>query len=330
MSPGDAAEFRDIVPASPSPHQPATGLPPDSPPLVSATSLSPVLAGLSHTRLASAANNASGRNQAAGGGANLARAESHLMRAAAFGLSDEELSEISDYDSPVPRSKVLRRSSTSTSLVRGRISFQPLLSTSTGTSSSATRVARGGVGKVVLDSDDDSPPAAPTSPASRRAKRKAVLIRDPTLEDSLPAPAKLVPALPTPIVSAAMPERVAPVPSRVHTAMADAPVTPSLLPRGDVPMSSSGPGKVLRFSDIPAPNFNAPLSSPVVAPKSALKSALVKKLAPSRLANAAFLESAPSATAAESAPPASASIKDLKASAIKASDMLDDLGERSV
>ncbi|OJT04411.1 hypothetical protein TRAPUB_4867 [Trametes pubescens] len=296
------------------------GLPPDSPPLVLGTKLSPALP---QTKLGSVADNTSGRNKRA----SLARAESHLMRAAAFGLSDEELSEISDYDSPLPRSKVLRRSSTSTSLVRGRISFQPLLSTSTGTNSSATRVARGGVGKVVLGSDDDSPPAALTSPASRRAKRKAALIRDPTLEDSQPASVILAPALPAPVVPAAMPAPVVPVPFRVSTTTADAPVTPSQLPGDDIPVSSSGPGKVLRFSDIPAPNFNAPLSSPAVVPKSALKSALVKKLAPSRLANPVSLESALCAT--ESVPLATASIKDLKASAIKASDMLDDLAPPS-
>ncbi|KAI0637537.1 hypothetical protein C8Q77DRAFT_1153270 [Trametes polyzona] len=233
---------------------------------------------------------------------SLSRSGSHSIRAAAFGLSDEELSEISDYESSPPRSKVLRRSSTTTSLVRGRIPFEPILATSTGTSSSATRVARGGIGNVVLDSDDDYPPAAPVSPARRRTKQKA-LIRGSTVDESQPPFAGVL--------------AVAGPPAHIPTTAV--PLTPSPLP-GDVTLvPSTGPEKVLRFSDIPAPDFNAALSSPLVAPKSVLKSAIARKTAQSQLATSALPPSSP-AIASGTTP-----VNECKNSALKASDILNDL-----
>ncbi|KAI0352490.1 hypothetical protein OH77DRAFT_1513260 [Trametes cingulata] len=204
----------------------------------------------------------------AAGAGPLSRTGSHLVRAAAFGLSDEELSDISDYDSPLPRSTALRRSSTATSLVRGRISFQPIATKSTGTSSSATRVARGGLGKVVLDSDDEPPSAALVSSASRRPTKKAALIREPTIDDSQLGPGPALTAVPAPASSPPL--------ANLPVLAAPAAATPSPAPGDETLVSSNAPEKVLRFSDIPAPDFNAPLSSPAVVPKSALKSALVK------------------------------------------------------
>ncbi|KAH9887682.1 hypothetical protein C8Q73DRAFT_712867 [Cubamyces lactineus] len=211
----------------------------------------------------------------------LSRTDSHLIRAAVFGLSDEELSDISDCESPVLRSKVIRRSGTSASLVRGRLSFQPLQTKSTGTSSSATRVARGGIGIVVLDSDDGSPAAAPISPGAQRSK-KAALIRPPTLDDSQIVSAAHFASTATAVPAAA---------SLTLDPLAQ-PAVSSPLPGDHTLGSSDILGKVLRFSDILAPNFNAPLSSPAIVPRSALKSAFTKKNAVSgRLVDLKVLDS---------------------------------------
>ncbi|KAI0640582.1 hypothetical protein C8Q79DRAFT_445049 [Trametes meyenii] len=240
---------------------------------------------------------------------SLSRTNSHLMRAAAFGLSDEELSEISDYDSPLPRPKALNRPRTSASLVRGRISFQTVAPKSTtGTSSSATRVTRGGVGRVILDSDDDSPPAAPPSLTARRTK-KMNLACSFTVDETRRTSA------PLPLLSA--------------TIAVPASETPLPLPGDETLVSSSAAKKVLRFSDIPAPDFNAPISSPAVVPKSALKSALAKKAVSSHLDNAISvrLESAldlvPSATISVVAS------KKMKELALEASNILGNLAPLS-
>ncbi|KAI0771692.1 hypothetical protein BD413DRAFT_613184 [Trametes elegans] len=290
------------------------------------------------------------------------RSDSHLIRAAAFGLSDEELSDISDYDSPLPRSKALKRSGTSTSLVRGRISFQTIATKSIATSSSATRVARGGVGKIVLDPEDGSPPVAPLSPSSRRAKRKAALLREPTIDESqsaddlvplpvlptaalsaapVPAPPAPVPAPPVPVSAppAPVPAPPAPVPAppapvpmldALPAPMPAASATLSPLPENVTLVSSDAREKVLRFSDIPAPDFNAAVSSPPIVPKAVLKSALAKK-GPVRLSTVLSSNRRPSAAAAAAAvsAPAPVTLPDEEAkdtnSAIKASDILNDL-----
>ncbi|KAI9059054.1 hypothetical protein FKP32DRAFT_1596702 [Trametes sanguinea] len=183
-----------------------------------------------------------------------------LMHAAAFGLSDEELSEISDCDSPLPppRSRIMQRSSTSASLVRGRISFQPLSKTELKGSKTATRITRGTIGNVVLDSDDDYPPAVPVSSSVRR-KRKAALQPKPTLEESQTNPAMVVES------------------DRQPPTVPVSQIVSSPLHGDETLVSSDIPAKVLRFSDIPAPDFNAPLSSPAIVAKSALKSAFAKR-----------------------------------------------------
>ncbi|KAJ8495438.1 hypothetical protein ONZ51_g1700 [Trametes cubensis] len=244
----------------------------------------------------------------------LSRSGSHLIRAAVFGLSDEELSDISDCESPIP----LKRSGTGASLVRGRLSFQPLHTKSTGTSSSATRVARGGIGIVVLDSDDDSPPAAPGSPRARRNK-KAALIRPPTLNDS-----QVVPAEGPTLYPAAVP---AAAPVTLHSLAK--PAVSSPLPGDHTLVSSDILGKVLRFSDIPAPDFNAPLSSPAIVPRSALKSAFAQKNAVSgRLVDLKVLDS--TAATKETQPGRSPSLVDnAMKSVVKARNVLDDLAPAS-
>ncbi|KAI0666118.1 hypothetical protein C8Q78DRAFT_1061541 [Trametes maxima] len=240
---------------------------------------------------------------------SLSRTGSHLMRAAAFGLSDEELSDISDYDSPLPRPKAISGSTISGSLIRGRISFQTIATKSgTGTSSSATRVTRGGVGKVVLDSDDESLPAAPYSLATRRAKMNLArnTPADKSQQNSAPLP------LPPPAIAA--------------LAALD---TPLPLPGDETLASSNTVEKVLRFSDIPAPNFNAPISSPAVVPKSALKSAFAKKHVSSHFdnMNPAPAGSAPNLVSSTATTPAAS--KKNEESALKASNILNDLAPLS-
>ncbi|KAJ3009534.1 hypothetical protein NUW54_g2748 [Trametes sanguinea] len=182
------------------------------------------------------------------------------LHAAAFGLSDEELSEISDCDSPLPppRSRILQRSSTSASLVRGRISFQPLPKTELKDSKTATRITRGTIGNVVVDSDDDYPPAVLVSSSVRR-KRKAALQPKPTLEESQTNSAMVAES------------------DRLSPTVPVSQIVSSPLHGDETLVSSDIPAKVLRFSDIPAPDFNAPLSSPAIVAKSALKSAFAKR-----------------------------------------------------
>ncbi|KAI0368429.1 hypothetical protein BV20DRAFT_1054014 [Pilatotrama ljubarskyi] len=245
------------------------------------------------------------------GSASLSRSGSHLIRAAAFGLSDEELSDISDCDSPHPRSTALRRSGTSISLGRGRISFEPVLTKSTVTSSSATRIARGAVGKVVLDSDD-KPPAAPVSSVSRRTRRKAALLRERTIDSQPLLALASPPALVLPAVAGPL--------SAKDPALA-ALATPSPAPGDATLVSSNAHEKVLRFSDIPAPDFNAPFSSPAFVPKSALKSVMVKKTAPSVQDKLATLDAGSAYSASVSAAP----MKNAKALAVNVNDILSDL-----
>ncbi|CDO76346.1 hypothetical protein BN946_scf185011.g10 [Trametes cinnabarina] len=185
------------------------------------------------------------------------------IHAAAFGLSDEELSEISDCDDhlPLSPSKPSNTLKSSASLVRGRISFQPMPLKAAGMNSSATILARGRAGRIVLDSDVDSPP--PTSAPARRTK-KAALIPAPTLDDYELLPATSLNPQP----------EVAPLPVPQ--------VVVSSLPGDETLVSSDNPGKLLRFSDLPGPDFNAALSSPAVVAKSALKSAFAKKCARSK------------------------------------------------
>ncbi|RDX43083.1 hypothetical protein OH76DRAFT_1410522 [Lentinus brumalis] len=206
----------------------------------------------------------------------LARTGSQVIRDAVFGGSLDDLSEISsECDSPTPRSNMLRRSSTSTSinLVRGRLSFEPVSA-----QKEAGRVGRGRVGKVILDSDDDSPPPRPPANSRLRPANK-LLLREPTADDVLEE---------FPIAS------LASVPL-------EPPLTPPSQQDKNARSSFSGLGpqsastKVLRFSHaIPAPDFNAALSSPAVATKGVLKSALVKKtLAPAPPADGDLLDSSP-------------------------------------
>ncbi|RPD70368.1 hypothetical protein L226DRAFT_230828 [Lentinus tigrinus ALCF2SS1-7] len=204
----------------------------------------------------------------------LARTGSQLVRDAGLGGDVDDLSDIStDSDSPTPTSKLLRRTSTSASakLVRGRLSFEPVSA-----AKDVGRFGRGRVGKIILDSDDDSPPAPPAKSRPRPANR--TLLREPTADDPLEEHPDA--SLPVPLVPPATP--------------------PSQQDRNTLVAASglglqSGSAKVLRFSDvIPAPNFNAALSSPVVVPKSVLKSALVKKPpAPPAAPDDALLDSSP-------------------------------------
>ncbi|KAI0333417.1 hypothetical protein GY45DRAFT_1359668 [Cubamyces sp. BRFM 1775] len=248
----------------------------------------------------------------------LSRTSSHLIRAAVFGLSDEELSDISDCDSPIPRSKALKRSDTGTSLVRGRLSFQPFQTKSTGTSSSATRVARGGIGIVVLDSDDDSPRAAPVSPRARRSK-KAALIRPPTMDCS-----QVVSA-----VTSAPNATAIPAPAALTLDALAQPAVSSPLPGDHTLVSSDILGKVLRFSDIPAPDFNAPLSSPAIMPRSALKSAFAKKNAvPGRLLDLKVLDSI-AATKETQRARSPSPVDNATESTARARNILDDLAPAS-
>nr|VWO96095.1 Zn(2)-C6 fungal-type domain-containing protein [Ganoderma boninense] len=97
--------------------------------------------------------------------------------------------------------------------------------------------------------------------------------------------------------------------------------SPSSQTKGEVlvPATTSGrrstASKVLRFSDIhiPAPDFNAALSSPPTVPTSILKSVLVKKLPK------------PPPSIQESSPCVSATVATKKLAAVKADDVLDDL-----
>ncbi|KAI0820712.1 hypothetical protein BC628DRAFT_1395979 [Trametes gibbosa] len=306
---GDSPECQEVVNASPGPMDPNLNRP-VSPPSQPAVSI-PMANLLPEGRKVDVADEAYENDLGTGNTRALSRAGSHLVRAAVFGYSDEELSEISDSDSPLSQPRILRRSSTSTRLVRGQISFEPLPATSTGTSSSATRVARGGIGKVILDSDDDSPPVAPILSDPRRAKRTAALMRDPTVDESQ----ELLPLVPVPIL--------APASATIPAASA----TPSPL-LGDITfVSSSGREKVLRFSDIPAPNFHAALSSPAFVPKSALKSVLLKAPDSARLGNLPDPETA--TLSSVSVPASVANTRSVKAPAVKASDLLNDLAPPS-
>ena len=124
----------------------------------------------------------------------LARTRSQIIRDTAFGTDQDDLSDISDYDSPAPRSKVVRRSTSASTItvVRGRLSFEPTSVRST------ARITRGRVGEVVLDSDDDAPPVAP--PQQVRPRKKT-LVREPTVDDDATS---YPPSLPfVPLVSAA-------------------------------------------------------------------------------------------------------------------------------
>ncbi|KAI0717578.1 hypothetical protein C8T65DRAFT_737905 [Cerioporus squamosus] len=208
----------------------------------------------------------------------LARTGSQVIRDAVFGGTLDDLSEIStDCDSPTPKSNMLRRNSTSTSinLVRGRLSFEPVSA-----KKDSGRVGRGRVGKIILDSDDDSPPPLPAAKPRPRPPNKT-LLREPTADDVLED---------SPIAS------LASVPL-------EPPATPPSQQDQNACTSYSGlalqsaSAKVLRFSSaIPAPDFNAALSSPAPAPKSVLKSALVKKplaRVPAPASEDALLDSSP-------------------------------------
>ncbi|PIL36457.1 hypothetical protein GSI_00146 [Ganoderma sinense ZZ0214-1] len=222
---------------------------------------------------------------------DLASTDSKLLFDAAFGTSDDELSEFTDEETPLPRSKILRRTSTTTS-IPGRISFEPTLGKN-------ARLARGGVGKVVLDSDDE----ASLAPAQKRFRNlKKALIRAPTMD------------------TVATEDRAASLPGLGATTTSDV-STPSSQTKGEVlvPATTSGrrstTSKVLRFSDvhIPAPDFNAALSSPPTVPTSVLKSALVKKLPK------------PPPSVQDSSPCVSAPVAAKKPAAVQASEVLDDL-----
>ena len=238
----------------------------------------------------------------------LARTRSQIIRDTAFGTDQDDLSDISDYDSPAPRSKVVRRSTSASTItvVRGRLSFEPTSVRST------ARITRGRVGEVVLDSDDDAPPVAP--PQQVRPRKKT-LVREPTVDDDATS---YPPSLPfVPLVSAA--SAVIPLP---------APATPLSQTGCDRAGDSSnlglrsGTDKVLRFSEIPAPDFNAALSSPIIAPKSVLKGALVNKSSRSRpVDDENLLDSSP-----PRAPPAVGKSRTLRSAAAKANDILQDLG----
>lgn len=239
---------------------------------------------------------------------SLARTGSQVIRDAAFGGTLDDLSEIStDCDSPTPKSKILRRSSTSTSinLVRGRLSFEPVSA-----AKEAGRLGRGRVGKIILDSDDDSPRPPPATQPRPRPPNRA-LLREQTADDGLQVDNP-------PIAS------LAPVPL-------EPPATPPSQQDNHARMSSSRIGlqsassKVLRFSKvIPAPDFNAAVSSPAVAPKAVLKSALTKEpltVAPAPAADDALLDSSP-----PRGPPARQA-RTGKPAASKVADPLYDLSE---
>ncbi|KAI0773578.1 hypothetical protein C8Q74DRAFT_1265430 [Fomes fomentarius] len=209
------------------------------------------------------------------------RTRSQVIRDTAFGTEQDDLSDISEPDSPTDKSRMLRRTSTVTStasLIRGRLSFAPA-----STGKSAARLIRGRFGNVVLDSEDDSL-TAPTPQQLRSVTR--TMIREVTLED-IEDPAPSLPFVP--LVSA------------TSLAALDAPSTPPSQQAGNVHSDTatelrSGNEKVLRFSDveIPAPNFNAALSSPPVAPRAILKSAMVNKpLLPGAADNDALLKPSP-------------------------------------
>ncbi|KAL7281904.1 hypothetical protein ACG7TL_003370 [Trametes sanguinea] len=233
-----------------------------------------------------------------------------LMHAAAFGLSDEELSEISDDDSPLPppRSRVLKRSDTSASLVRGRISFQPLPKTDLGVGKSATRLTRSAIGNVVLDSDEDSPPGVPIS-TSARQNRKSALIPKATLDDSQTDCAMIAGS------------------DRLVAAVPVAQVVSSSLHGDETLVSSDIPGKVLRFSDIPAPDFNAALSSPIAMAKSALKSALARRPTKSQTVALSLQELGcdPPARDTHTSVYATTDVRDEKGSRTTIGEILDDL-----
>ncbi|TBU29160.1 hypothetical protein BD311DRAFT_806382 [Dichomitus squalens] len=224
--------------------------------------------------------------------------DSRKVLEAAFGTSDDDLSEFTDEDSPLPKSRILKRTNMMTSLP-GRISFEPASVTV------PARLARGGVSKLVLGSDDEAPPALPLKQAwnARKTLRRVLTT------DTIPAENPSAPAEPD-----------------VITSNVSSPVSEKI---GRVLVSSTGSecvagtGKVLRFSDvdIPPPDFNAPLSSPPVVPKSALKSALVIKLPMSRIpASEDVLLDSPCTVAA-----ASRSTRSAMSVVAKATDVLDDL-----
>ncbi len=237
------------------------------------------------------------------GAPNFASTDSKFLFDAAFGTSDDDLSEFTDEDTPLPRSKILRRTSTSIS-IPGRISFEPASSKAV---LPQARLARGGVGKVVLDSDDEAPPAPALKP-SRNAKK--ALIRAPTTDTVV-----------TEDRAAPSPGPEATITSDVSTPVSE--TKPKILVSATTSGQRSTAGKVLRFSDvhIPAPDFNAAVSSPPTVPTSVLKSALVKKAPKPR--SFTFQGSSPCPSAAKPA-------LSEKPAAAKAKDVLDDLSKSPV
>ena len=235
----------------------------------------------------------------------IAHKNCEALNDAALGAIDCDLSEISE--SPVSEAKGLRRSSISLSSVPGRISFEPSAPANT-SSKSAARLVRGGLGNVVLDSDDDAPP---TSPRRRRITRKALLYRSTT--DGAGTQDREGRSV-SPAVSVVAP---------VSLVVSSPPALGCRKPQQDCPTATSATGpKVLRFLDleIPAPDFHAPLSSPPFVPSSSLKSALVKKVYDARTATRATLASPGLTDIADMLKPAD------KRRALKASKVLDDLG----
>ena len=109
-------------------------------------------------------------------------ADSQRLLDAAFGTSDDDLSEFTDDESSFPKARIARRTNTATSL-SGRIIFESV------SKRTSARLVRGGIGKVVLDSDDEAPQAPPLRQA-RNAKK--ALIHAPTtdtvLSEDLPFP----------------------------------------------------------------------------------------------------------------------------------------------
>ena len=157
-----------------------------------------------------------------------------------------------------------------------------------------------------MDSDDEAPPA-PAQKQSLNAKK--ALIRAPTMN------------------TVATEDRITTSPGPEAATTSDV-STPSSETKGEVlvPATTSGrrstTSKVLRFSDvhIPAPDFNAALSSPPTVPTSTLKSALVKKLPNAR--SSIVQESSPCISAATAAAK--------KSAAVKVNDVLDDLSKYSI
>ncbi len=240
------------------------------------------------------------------------RTRSQGIRDIAFGTEQDDLSDISEPDSPTDQPRILRRTSTVTStasLIRGRLSFAPV-----STRKSAARLTRGRFGNVVLDSDDDSL-TAPTLQQLRSGTR--TMVREVTVED-VEDPAPSLPFVP--LVSA------------TSLAALDAPSTPPSQQAGNVYSDTdtalrSGNEKVLRFSDveIPAPDFNAALSSPPVASRAILKSAMVNKpLLPGAADNDSLLKPAPPHV------PASGTHLPIKSTMAKTNDIFHDLGENIV